>query len=784
MRGASTGASVQDDVSVAGISTAHAEILTERVASQKAEMEQMRKRMKEQQARFNELSSRVTEERQKNASLQTQLNTTLATAAKAEEAEKQAQAALLRERESTKIMRDGYERQLATMRQRQEAVARDAAFSAVPAVAPSQIVPATQSELSLLQEKYTRHCREIGDATASSFERLGQLQMESESAIFRARSSMQSCATELDAKVCHLQSVVECVGQALQEYSSSEDEASKAILSLMAENKELWNRISRLKYESDKYQAELQSRKPLDGMVRKEELDMAVQQNAHLTEQLKKVQLLLDEQRSRLSEHESLMAKLVAELKMSHEQLSVVTEERDLLSKNQQDVHQRTDELQHQLMDARASTEDLRQEKVHLQNQVFELNSKIHDLQDLGANEHQNMIHQLEAERDEALQRVSRLSADLEEAVVRIKQSDRTNADRIQYLENKIAALEEEKSHIAEQYDAELNSATAAYKKDLADVRRDCQEKMSELIDVRRQYDGLQQEVAALKDAQRVAESRIGSFQQEHTSIVQTHQKLQVTYQQTIKELETTKAQNLVFDSKLKGLESNAAGWDQRLSQQKAQYDMDIRRLQAQATKLEQQLRDSETLRQQQLDELKRVRQKTSEEQSIRQLRESMERERANMEAENQRLHETYKAVAAENEELKGAIAQLGRKQTSVVSVQQEVSELQRRLQEVPAMKMELNDCRAQCVRLQEEADAMRRERDRALRKQEEAVATMRSMTQKEADSSRVMREAQRQMERMDRQLDEVSSLARARMASRPPLNGASPEGTLTYEDS
>jgi chromosome segregation ATPase len=632
----------------------------------------------------------------------------------------------------------------------------------------SQFIPT--SEHNDVIDKYRRNHDALVEQVKASFDRMSATQEEDETSLFITRSAVISAATDLETKLCHTDNVLETLQSTMEQFSREfEDDTGRMLLSLMNENKELWQSISKHRSELDGLRNDLSSRGNKGDYVHKDKLAYLQKQNKVMEERLGKAHHTIEEQMAAERSHADRMRQLI--------------DDNDRLTQDNQDLVDEVEALRQQLLAKGGEADDaimqskllqrqvgdLNQNVTHLQNQVNTLTERLRTAEEQHNAELRSALRQAQSERDDAVDSANRLRGDLEETLQRLAAMEKELEARTIAFTSRKSELESQHGSRIRALQEELQNNRNVFEREIDELRSELSCKNDELHDVhkdldreRASNDTVDSNARALEDQRHQLEREVGHLRSLQGKSEDRIKKLQ-------EELDHYRMSAHGADAKNSALLAEQTQLMQQLAKLEEELNEERHRSEAKSSNLERDYKEAVKSRTTLIEEVTRLRGRVDEDGALRALKDRMERDKEQLMQENVRLHQQYQEVQQRNVELQSQVTHLKSRMSNLAPLQQQLDELQRRLQELPQLRQQAEDARRDYQRLKEEMASLKQERDDMSQRLEYFLEESRLATKKDTDLDRLFKEASNQVKRLDQQIDEVTHRhPNSRSESRP----------------
>lgn len=746
-------------------------ILRGKVNSLQTDLQKLRAEHKELHDKLAANSIKLNEHKIQNSSLLSKQNTLLSKLSEAEHSEKDLEEALINERKAhastrdalarAKLVQRDLETSLKDLRGRNSAqVSRRPSLGALDDGARlsdrSQFIPT--SEHNDIIDRFRRNHDALVEQVKSSFERMSASQEEDETSQFITRSAVLSAATDLETKLCHTDNVLETLQITMEQFSREfEDDTGRMLLSLMNENKELWQTISKQRTELDSMRSDLSSRGNKGDYVHKDKLAYLQKQNKVMEDRLSKAHAAIEQQLAAERSHADGMRQLI--------------DDNDRLTRDNQDLVDEIETLRQQLMAKEGEADDavmqskalqrqvgdLNQSNTHLQNQLNSLTERLRSVEEQHNAELRSALRQAQTERDDAVSAASRLRGDLEESLQRLAALEKELDSRTSNFSTRKAEMESQYGSRVRALQEELHNNRIVFEREIEELRQELSMRNEELQDVnkhlereRNLHDSIDTNTRSLEEQRHQLERELNHAKAHQIKSEERIKKLQ-------EELEHYRTTAHGSDAKNAALLAEQTQLIQQASKLEEELEEERRRSDAKCSNLERDYKEAVKGRSVLVEEVTRLRGKADEDGALRALKDRMEREKEQLMQENVRLHQQYQEVQQRNVELQSQLTHLKSRATNLGPLQQQLEELQRRLQELPQLRQQAEDARRDYQRLKEEMASLKQERDEMSQRLEFFLEESRLATKKDTDLDRLFKEASNQVKRLDQQIDEVT---------------------------
>lgn len=748
-------------------------IMKGRLQGLQHELQTSKRDMKDMSDRLTVTTTKLNEQKVQNSALTHKYSSLMTKLSETEQAEKQLEESLVNERRNAASIREAADRYRQEVQDQEETIAQlKHQLSAKPIVDPAiaiairdrnQYLPTR--EVLERQQVIVREKETLLEQMTTALDRLVLGQEEDETTLFVCRSAVLSAATDLETKLAHTENVVDNLNKLFQQYAhEQEEETTRMMMSLMNENKELWTHVTKMRYDLDRANSELVARNKRQAeWIPKDQHEYALKQVAILEERLKKAQLTIEAQTTTEQTVEEKIRDLFHQLNASKLRCDALDAELDQSQSTLRERELELDTLQAIVKQKSQEVIELDTLQQHQAAQIRSLTEQIDVLQETFETEGRNQLRRAQTERDEALDALTRLRSDFEDALHRLATIEKELDQRTSYFNSYKVSIEEQHASYARTLQEELSHNRSLFERELEDLRRELTDRTSELHTVTRELDEERADRQGTKAALRSSDEETVQLRSEVNSLQASLGRSEERIKKLSAELESVRQQLHQHDHKrnshqqeVQRLEANIAHLEELLVEERQRHA-------AHATAIEADWKESDKSRHSLHEEVKRLRTKVSESDQLRALKERMEKDKEQLMSENVRLHQQYQEVQQQNIDLQQTITTLKSRNSSSNALTSQMEELQRRLSELPSLRQAADEARREAMRFKEEMESLRHERDEMSTRLEFFLEESRLAAKKDNDLDRLFRDATSQVRRLDQQLEEVQRSATRR---------------------
>lgn len=760
-------------------------IMKGRLQGLQHELQTAKRDVKDLSDRLATTTTKLNEQKVQNSSLTHKYSSLMTKLSETEQAEKQLEETLMNERRNASGIREAADRYRQEVQDQEETIAQlKQQLSAKPVVDPS-IVAAIRDRSQYLptrevmerQQVIVREKDSLLEQMTTALDRLVLGQEEDETTLFVCRSAVLSAATDLETKLAHTEHVMDNLNKAFQQYArQQEEETTRMMMSLMNENKELWTHVTKMRYDLDRANSELAVRNKRQAeWIPKDQHEYSLKQITVLEERLKKAQQTIESQTHTEQEVEDKLRDLIQQLNASRQRNDVLEADLEQCQSTSRERTLELDNLQAIVKQKTQEVIELDTLQQHQAAQIRSLTEQIDVLQETYETDGRQQLRHAQMERDEALDALTRMRSDFEDALHRLASLEKELDQRTSYFNSYKVSIEEQHGSYARTLQEELAHDRSLFERELEDLRRELSDRSSELNVTSRELEEERSERQGLKASLRSNEEEIMRLRSEVSSLQSSVGRSEDRIKKLTSELETARQQLGNFEHKknshqqeLQRLEANVAHLEELLSEERHRHA-------AHATAIEADWKESDKSRHALHEEVKRLRTKVSESDQLRALKERMEKDKEQLMSENVRLHQQYQDVQQQNIDLQQTITTLKTRNSTSSVMHTQMEDFQRRLAELPSLRQAADDARREAMRFKEEMESLRHERDEMSSRLEFFLEESRTAVKKDNDLDRIFRDATSQVRRLDQQLEEVQRSATRRAVSF--ANGTSATG-------
>ncbi|KAH9589112.1 hypothetical protein LSM04_002336 [Trypanosoma melophagium] len=582
---------------------------------------------------------------------------------------------------------------------------------------------------------------------------------EDETAVFVARSAVLSAATDLEAKITATEATLAALCDQLTVFNEgSERDMTEMITSLIAENKELWQHLSKLKSEYDGVTTQLTSLRCKGEYVPHDQYIYTQKQLALTTEKLTEAQKAVEVQIEMAKEHEEQMKVVMDSNESLQERTRLLVEQ---LSKAQQEVEQVGQELEESKTSAREAMRRVEELQTLVENERCRMDKTVQQLNEnhsLVERGYENRIQHLQEERNMASEGAERARRELSELQQQVETLERELESRTHYFENYKQQTEEHQKQINRSLNEEMTSARELLEHELGLIRRELGDQRKAAREAERERDDERAERRAAQAVVTGLEAELAQQRRENEK--QQRQIEEFTERLQKMELETGQLREgrVEAGEEVYQLQRDVKHLQERNNELEQQLQEEREKHLQQSTKMKKEMRELDRNRTAVQEELKRLRIRfvEVEEQNERIPRERIDAEKEALMRENVRLHEQYQEVQQENVSLRENVHQLRAKTFSCDQISQQLDDLQERLRQLPALRQAAEDARRDAIRSAEETEVLRQERDAMAAKLDFFLEESKQAAKKDEEWGRVFRDAAEQARRLGGQVSVV----------------------------
>lgn len=744
-------------------------LLEQKLHNMQREINATREELKETTARLTQVTVKLNEQRVESSALTHRYSAAVEKLTAAENGIKRLEEQLVQERRQHALVRnerDKVKLSLQELNWEVEKLRRELQEERdKPAIDPREVQRMLED-----RDKYVpaaevqRRCDEMrntGQTLVTRFavvlDKLLLQREEEETSVFVARSAVLSAATDLEAKVASAEATLAALyDQLLLFNEGSEREMAEMITSLMQENKELWQHLSKLKTDNDALVAQLAMPCRKSGCVSHEQYEYIEKQLSLATEKLLDAQKTVEAQVSIEKEHEEQMRILINTNESLENQVRSFTEQ---LRETKNEVERKERELVEAKMETK---EALRQsdelqsnvsaERRRMNDTVKELNEKL--LSREAACDHQ--LRQLQEERDAACRDAERRRHELEDTQQKIITLQEELESCTQHFESYKQRSEEQQRQMGYSLQEEAAAARELLESELAFARNELESQRAVIREMGRERDNEQTErraaqaIAAGLDAEVTQQRNENDKQQRRLAeVTEQLRELEAEADQLRQRCESSSDETCHLQREVSQLRERVVEIEQLLQQERAARVHESTQHLKEVRELE---RSRDMLREETKKLFLRVEEANMERQQCLP-RERIEAERESLMRENVRLHEQYQEVQQENVALRETVQQLRAKVLNNEQLVQQLDDVQGRLRQLPALRQAAEDARRDAMRAAEETESLRQERDAMAAKLDFFIEESKRAAKKDEEWGRIIRDAAEQTRRLGSQM-------------------------------
>ncbi|ORC92729.1 uncharacterized protein TM35_000034820 [Trypanosoma theileri] len=594
---------------------------------------------------------------------------------------------------------------------------------------------------------------------------------EDETAVFVARSAVLSAATDLEAKITATEAILAALYDQMAIFNEgSERDMAEMITALIAENKELWQHLSKLKSEYDAVTTQLTSLRRKGEYVPHDQYSYTQKQLAITTEKLNQAQKAVEAQIEMAKEHEEQMKVVMNSNESLQERTRLLVEQ---LSKAQQNVEQISQELEESKTSAKEATRRVEELQTLVENERRRMDNTVQQLKENHSSveqEYENRIRHLQEERNVALESSDRARHDLSELQQQVESLERELESRTRYFENYKQQAEEHQKQINRSVHEEMTSARELLEHELGLIRRELGDQRTATREAERERDDERAERQAAQavvsglEAELLQQRRENEEQQRQLGeVTERLQKLEVEAGQLREGRVEAGEEVFQLQRDVKRFQERNHELEQELQEEREKHLQELTQMKKDMRELDR----NRTAVQEELQRL-RIRFVEVEQQKERIPRERIDAEKETLMRENVRLHEQYQEVQQENVTLRENLQQLRAKTFSCEQLSQQLDDLQERLRQLPALRQAAEDARRDAIRSAEETEALRQERDAMAAKLDFFLEESKQAAKKDEEWGRVFRDAAEQARRLGGQVSMAKQQQQKQQYSTP----------------
>jgi chromosome segregation ATPase len=748
-------------------------IMKGRLQGLQHELQTSKRDMKDMSDRLTVTTTKLNEQKVQNSALTHKYSSLMTKLSETEQAEKQLEETLVNERRNAASIREAADRYRQEVQDQEETIAQlKHQLSAKPIVDPSiaiairdrnQYLPTR--EVVERQQIVVREKETLLEQMTTALDRLVLGQEEDETTLFVCRSAVLSAATDLETKLAHTENVVDNLNKLFQQYAhEQEEETTRMMMSLMNENKELWTHVTKMRYDLDRSNSELAARNKRQAeWIPKDQHEYTLKQVSLLEERLKKAQQTIEAQTTTEQTVEEKIRDLIQQLNSSKMHCDALEADLDQSQSTLRERELELDTLHAIVKQKSQEVIELDTLQQHQAAQIRSLTEQIDVLQETFETEGRLQLRRAQSERDEALDALTRLRSDFEDALHRLATIEKELDQRTSYFNSYKVSIEEQHGSYARTLQEELAHNRSLFERELEDLRRELADRTSELHAVTRELDEERADRQGTKAALRTSDEETVRLRSEVNSLQASLGRSEDRIKKLSSELDAVRQQLSQNDHKrnshqqeVQRLEANVAHLEELLVEERQRHA-------AHATAIEADWKESDKSRHSLHEEVKRLRTRVSESDQLRSLKERMEKDKEQLMSENVRLHQQYQEVQQQNIDLQQTITTLKSRSSSSSALTSQMEELQRRLSELPSLRQAVDEARREAMRFKEEMESLRHERDEMSTRLEFFLEESRLAAKKDNDLDRLFRDATSQVRRLDQQLEEVQRSATRR---------------------
>ncbi|RNF05344.1 hypothetical protein TraAM80_04654 [Trypanosoma rangeli] len=599
---------------------------------------------------------------------------------------------------------------------------------------------------------------------------------EEETSVFVARSAVLSAATDLETRVASAETTLSVLCEQLTLFNEgSERDMTEMLTTLMLENKELWQHLSKLKGDHDTAVVRLATLRRKGEHVPQDQYDYAQKQLALTAEKLSTAQRTVEAQIELAREHEDHMKVLLNANDSLQDQLRRLTEElaqvkedaerkENLLEKNRAEVNEvlrRAEEFQ----------ENVEGERRRLNKTIEQMNESFVSREQ----EYEQRIRQLQEERNATQRDLEQAQRGLDDTQQRAESLQRELDSRTSYFEEYRRQTEEHQQEVSRSFQEEMASARALLEQELSLTRRELEDQRTAARELERERDDEQAEhraahaIAAGLEAELSQQRRENEQQRRRLEEVTARvHKLEAEADKLRQASDTVGEESHQLQREVKRYQARAQELEQQMQQERDAHTQ-------QSMQLRHEMREVEQRRSTMQEELQKIRLRLVEmerDQKQRVMRERTDADRESFVRENARLHEQYQEVQQENVALRESLQQLKGKVLNHEQLSQQLEDVQERLRQLPTLRQAAEDARIEAMRASQETETLRQERDAMAAKLDFFLEESKQAAKKDEEWGRIFRDAAEQTRRLSGQ---VSVVRKQQQSQRSPPIFVSP---------
>ncbi|EPY22296.1 hypothetical protein STCU_08256 [Strigomonas culicis] len=530
---------------------------------------------------------------------------------------------------------------------------------------------------------------------------------------------------------------------------------------LMAENKELWQRLSQLQGEHDLVCSELALQRCHGGTVPRDTHEHVAQQLRATTERLEQAQQVAGALTALTREHEASMQAL---LQQGDEAAEELDELRRRLEAERAAGAAKTAALQEAdaaLGDATRQVEDLQAALQAERRRADDAIADIRQTNDTIAAEYDQRVRRLQADVAVSGERCGvamQQLAESREAVERLQQALADSEERYDTYQQRSAAelAEQQQQHLAE-----LERVRALLEAEVGGLRAALEEARAESRSAVRGRDEAAAKVQTLEAARRALESHLeqqredGERQRQHLAEVVGQLRAASA------ELEEARAAQGEGGSYAKELQAAVERLARERDEGAARLAEEQQRSQQRCDQLQRDWKGAERGRAALLEEVQVLRARCAAAEAARQSAAHQQQDRDQLMQANLQLHERYQQVQEEARRLAEQLRALQSHQDAGSRLQQQLTELQARLRELPQLRQAADDARREMLKAREETELVRQERDKMAARLDVYLQDSKSAAAKDDEFGRIVRDASEAVKRLSGQVCTAKSRGR-----------------------
>eukprot|EP00756_Hemistasia_phaeocysticola_P037785 Hpha_TRINITY_DN16719_c1_g1::TRINITY_DN16719_c1_g1_i2::g.77945::m.77945 len=636
-----------------------------------------------------------------------------------------------------------------------------------------------KEQWSRIQQAHRACVDQCGELVGEAFARLGHDRDTKETAVAVLCRELMTANADMAQAINRLDLQHHTLKEQLSAAQELEVECARALRAALSENRELVARLEETKVEAARWREDERRKDALRGQEERlnEVAEAAERDKRKMEERLREAHEKLAEHVRKAQLHEREFESVIDTLREAQadaERLALLNEELKSAQAGAEDLHSST---RRELEDAIRTQERLRVDCTSAEREAQQERDRHRHLHEAAARELQEMRAELTGSRE----RVSAEVKALEKKATDLQSSRDKLHNEVsvlqQHLEAARLSLHEEKASQAAHLREELLSHRAAFEHELDSLRRDLATKSQELGEMERLSDRERVESSALRVELEGVQQRMEGIRVENHTLHQESKRLLEERSVRVREVDERRSQVQQLQEANSDLSRERARAAAALEEERRQRDEEEQRLNAQIEKLGRQAEDAE-VRRGDLERERRLLALERERGGGRRI-EELERDKAMLVKENERLVGEYQRVNEQNTRILGENRRYQERMQGDALLHQELAEHRRLNTQRQQLTEDVRELREALSRSQEEGEELRRERD----------ATQRRLDRLLDDSKRkdfefelpsFVEAADQQIKRLEQQMEQATIYsARARGRS-PRESGGGRLSTLS----